>query len=110
MPVLEILHNFRKSGKKGLAVLLDPDKESTIGLKDRISKLAKAEPDFFFVGGSLITLSELGELRVSSVASKGATLIRKYQVADGATWAHPVISGNRILIRDASSLRLWLLG
>ena len=55
MPVLEILHNFRKSGKKGLAVLLDPDKESTIGLKDRISKLAKAEPDFFFVGGSLIT-------------------------------------------------------
>ena len=62
------------------------------------------------VGGSLITLSELGELRVSSVASKGATLIRKYQVADGATWAHPVISGNRILIRDASSLRIWLLG
>ena len=62
------------------------------------------------VGGSLITLSELGELRVSSVASKGATLIRKYQVADGATWAHPVISGNRILIRDALSLRLWLLG
>jgi outer membrane protein assembly factor BamB len=62
------------------------------------------------VGGSLITLSELGELRVSSVASKGATLIRKYQVADGATWAHPVLSGNRILIRDASSLRLWLLG
>jgi outer membrane protein assembly factor BamB len=61
------------------------------------------------VGGSLITLSELGELRVSSVASKGATLIRKYQVADGATWAHPVISGSRILIRDASSLRLWLL-
>ena len=62
------------------------------------------------VGGSLITLSERGELRVSSVASKGATLIRKYQVADGATWAHPVISGNRILIRDALSLRLWLLG
>jgi phosphoglycerol geranylgeranyltransferase len=55
MPVLEILHNFRKSGKKGLAVLLDPDKESTIGLKDRIGILAKAEPDFFFVGGSLIT-------------------------------------------------------
>lgn len=55
MQALEILRNFRKQEKKGLAVLLDPDKEGGRGLPDRIRKLAEAGPDFFFVGGSLIT-------------------------------------------------------
>lgn len=55
MQLLEKLRNLRKEGKKGLAVLLDPDKEGSTGLPDRIKKLAVAGPDFFFVGGSLIT-------------------------------------------------------
>ena len=55
MQLLEKLRNLRKEGKKGLAVLLDPDKEGSRGLPDKIKKLADAGPDFFFVGGSLIT-------------------------------------------------------
>lgn len=55
MQLLEKLRNLRKEEKKGLAVLLDPDKEGSRGLPDKIKKLADAGPDFFFVGGSLIT-------------------------------------------------------
>jgi hypothetical protein len=28
-------------------------------------------------------------------------------VADSATWAHPVVDGNRIFVKDADSLTLW---
>lgn len=55
MLLLEKLRNLRSEGKKGLAVLLDPDKEGSFGLPDKIKQLALAGPDFFFVGGSLIT-------------------------------------------------------
>jgi phosphoglycerol geranylgeranyltransferase len=55
MQALEILRNFRNQGRKALAVLLDPDKENIRGLPSRIRQLADADPDFFFVGGSLIT-------------------------------------------------------
>ena len=55
MRLLEILRNFRKEGRKGLAVLLDPDKTGSSGLPETIKKLDALKPDFFFAGGSLIT-------------------------------------------------------
>jgi putative glycerol-1-phosphate prenyltransferase len=55
MRLLEILRNFRKEGRKGLAVLLDPDKTGSNGLPETIKKLDALKPDFFFAGGSLIT-------------------------------------------------------
>jgi hypothetical protein len=30
-------------------------------------------------------------------------------VADSATWAQPVLSGRRILVKDVSTLTLWSL-
>jgi hypothetical protein len=35
--------------------------------------------------------------------------VRRYTVADSATWAQPTISSNRIFIKDVSTLRLWTL-
>ena len=55
MRLLEILRKFRKEGRKGLAVLLDPDKAGSKGLPETIKKLDALKPDFFFAGGSLIT-------------------------------------------------------
>jgi hypothetical protein len=46
------------------------------------------------------------------VARKGAKAfepLKKYTVAKSPTWAHPVVIGNRILIKDASTLALWTL-
>ena len=33
--------------------------------------------------------------------------IARYTVAESATWAQPLISGNRVFIKDVSSLTLW---
>lgn len=55
MRLLERLRNLRKDGRKGLAVLLDPDKTGSSGMVESIKKLDALRPDFFFVGGSLIT-------------------------------------------------------
>ena len=35
--------------------------------------------------------------------------VARYHVADSETWAHPVVSGKRIFIRDRDSVTLWQL-
>jgi len=35
--------------------------------------------------------------------------IARYKVATSDTWTQPVISGNRILVKDVSSLTLWTI-
>lgn len=60
-------------------------------------------------GDAIFSLTNDGELIVTSVASKGATILKKYKAADSATWAHPAISGKRILIKDENSLALLSL-
>jgi len=34
---------------------------------------------------------------------------RAYEVADTATWAQPVLSGQRVFIKDLSTISLWTL-
>ncbi|MEP7338808.1 MAG: PQQ-binding-like beta-propeller repeat protein [Acidobacteriota bacterium] len=60
-------------------------------------------------GATLFALTNDAELIVTSTATKGATLIKKYKVADSATWAHPAIVGKRILVKDETSLALLSL-
>ena len=36
--------------------------------------------------------------------------LRRYKVAETETWAQPAISGNRIFVKDVSTLTLWTLG
>ena len=35
--------------------------------------------------------------------------LRRYKVADTETWAQPAFSGNRIFVKDVTSLTLWTL-
>jgi hypothetical protein len=44
-------------------------------------------------------------------ATPGApfTPIKTYTVASSATWAPPVIAGNRIFVKDIDTLALWTL-
>jgi len=60
-------------------------------------------------GNTLFALTNDAELIVTSTATKGATLIKKYKVADSPTWAHPAIVGKRILVKDETSLALLSL-
>jgi outer membrane protein assembly factor BamB len=64
---------------------------------------------FARTGDLWFALKDDGEL---IVAPKGATTfepLRRYTVADSATWAQPVISGNRIFVKDVSTLALWTI-
>ncbi len=57
-------------------------------------------------GDTIFSLTNNAELIVSTVASKGSTIVKKYKVADSETWAHPAITGKRVLIKDQNSLAL----
>ena len=58
-------------------------------------------------GGMLLALTDGGELTLTTVASKGAAVVRRYRVAESPTWAHPVITGRRLLIKDESTLKAY---
>jgi hypothetical protein len=60
-------------------------------------------------GNTIFSLTNDADLIVTSATNKAATVLKKYKVADSATWAHPAISGNRILIKDENSLALLSL-
>ena len=63
MKILEILQQRHRVGKKSIAVLIDPDKaEDVIKLKHLVHLANENCIDFFFVGGSLITTSNLSEV------------------------------------------------
>ena len=59
-------------------------------------------------GGDLwFSLEDDGELVIARVSRTGFEPLRRYKVADAATWTPPVLSGNRIFIKDVTSLALW---
>jgi putative glycerol-1-phosphate prenyltransferase len=63
MKILEALNSRRKVGKKAIAVLIDPDKINEAAQLDPLLRLAAENcVDFFFVGGSLVTTTNLAEV------------------------------------------------
>jgi len=60
-------------------------------------------------GDIVFSLEDDAELMVGSVRSGNVAELKRYTVADAATWAQPVISGDRIFVKDVSTLALWRL-
>ena len=60
-------------------------------------------------GDVMLSLEDDGELVVVRSSQTAFEPVRRYKVADTETWAQPVISGNRIFVKDVSSLTLWTL-
>ncbi len=60
-------------------------------------------------GDLLFVLKDDAELLVTRSGPKGLETARTYTVADSATWAEPVVSGNRLFVKDVASLALWTL-
>ena len=58
-------------------------------------------------GQLLFLLNDDAELIVARANRKAFDPIARYVVADSATWAQPAISGDRIFIKDVSTLTLW---
>jgi outer membrane protein assembly factor BamB len=58
-------------------------------------------------GQLLFMLKPDAELVIARANRASFDVIRRYTVATSATWAHPVIDGNRIFVKDAEQLTLW---
>ena len=60
-------------------------------------------------GGLLFLLNDDSELIVGRASRAGFEPFRRYTVSDSVTWAQPAISGNRLFLKDESTLALWTL-
>jgi PQQ enzyme repeat len=49
------------------------------------------------------------ELVVVRANPKQFEILKRYTVADAATWAQPVLVGQRIFVKDVSNISLWTL-
>jgi outer membrane protein assembly factor BamB len=58
-------------------------------------------------GSALVGLTAQGYLVVFEPSDKAYTELAKYKVAATETYAHPVLSGNRIFVKDQESVTLW---
>ena len=58
-------------------------------------------------GNILFSLENDGELVVFRASRTGFEMLKRYKVAETDTWAQPAISGNRIFVKDVSTLTLW---
>lgn len=58
-------------------------------------------------GSVWLILTPDANLIVARQSDKAFEPLRKYSVADSPTWAHPVVLGHGILIKDATNLALW---
>jgi outer membrane protein assembly factor BamB len=60
-------------------------------------------------GSILLALTSDAQLVAFQPDKKGFVEVAKYKVADTATWAYPIVSGNRVFIKDTDSLALWTI-
>jgi outer membrane protein assembly factor BamB len=61
-------------------------------------------------GGNLIFILESdGDLVVARESKTAFDVVKRYNVADQETWSQPTISGNRIFVKDVSTLTLWTI-
>ena len=58
-------------------------------------------------GPVVLTLTPAGTLVVLDAGRGEYKELAKYRVADGGTYAYPVVDGNRVFIRDRDSVTLW---
>ena len=60
-------------------------------------------------GNLLLLLNDDAELIVARSSRSGFEPLKRYTVADSETWAQPAVSGNRVFVKDMTSLSLWTL-
>jgi outer membrane protein assembly factor BamB len=60
-------------------------------------------------GSLLLLLNDDAQLIVARSSRTGFEPLKRYTVADSATWAQPTVSGDRFFVKDVASLSLWTL-
>jgi outer membrane protein assembly factor BamB len=60
-------------------------------------------------GDLFFSMEEDGELVVARNSRTAFEPLRRYKLSEAATWAQPSYSGNRVFVKDLSTLALWTL-
>jgi outer membrane protein assembly factor BamB len=60
-------------------------------------------------GNTIFSLEDDSELVVIRLNRDRFDPIARYKVASADTWTQPVISGNRVFVKDVSSITLWTI-
>jgi len=60
-------------------------------------------------GSCLVVLANNSELVVFKPDGKTYSEIRRYKVAETVTYAHPILAGNRIFIKDQETVTMWTI-
>jgi outer membrane protein assembly factor BamB len=60
-------------------------------------------------GDVVFSLEDDGDLVVFRGNPTSFDVVKRYKVAEGDTWTQPTISGNRVFVKDLTSLALWSL-
>jgi outer membrane protein assembly factor BamB len=60
-------------------------------------------------GQIVFSLEDDGELIVGRVGGTAFEPLRRYKLAESETWTQPAISGNRLFVKDVSTLTLWTI-
>ncbi len=60
-------------------------------------------------GPVMLALTNDQKLVAFQPSTKGYKELASFRVADSATWAAPIISGNRVFVKDQSTLTLWTI-
>ncbi|OFV93560.1 MAG: hypothetical protein A3H95_09380 [Acidobacteria bacterium RIFCSPLOWO2_02_FULL_64_15] len=60
-------------------------------------------------GNVVMSLHDDGSLVVFRSGPTAFETLKRYKVAESETWTQPVLSGNRIFVKDVSTLALWTL-
>jgi outer membrane protein assembly factor BamB len=61
------------------------------------------------VGSIMLALTVNSELTAFKPSAREYAELARFKVAETETWAHPVVFGNRVLVRDRESLALWAI-
>jgi outer membrane protein assembly factor BamB len=89
--------------KQGSFFCLDANTGKTLWEQECRQQVANAS--ILNAGSVLLLLTNEGRLVVIKPSPGGYEPIVEYRVSDTATYAHPVFLGDRVLIKDASTLR-----
>jgi outer membrane protein assembly factor BamB len=96
----------QSSKRKGQFVAVDPANGkilwSTEGRAGMSASLIAA-------GRHLVFLTTESELLVAERDRSAYKELRRYTVAASATWAHPILLRDRVIVRDATQLTAWTL-
>jgi outer membrane protein assembly factor BamB len=88
---------------RGQYIVLDPKTGKTLwtGMPRQAENASLVR-----AGNVVLALEEDADLIVGRVSRGGFQELKRYKVADAATWSAPAVSGNRIFVKDASAVTL----